>query len=87
MRKSGNIAVAFTISDAGLKHGDEARRAGKAHMGQLGLGAGGDNDHPEHDPAAKDHCHQRASAPGVKLASSKPVRRTPVHVAFGCANR
>ena len=27
---------------------------------QLGLGAGGDNDHPEQDPAAKDHCHQRA---------------------------
>ena len=40
MRKSGDIAVAFTISDAGLKHGDEARRAAKAQMGELGLGEG-----------------------------------------------
>jgi integrase len=53
----------------------------------IDLERGGDNDHPEQDPAAKDHCHQRASAAGVKLASSKPVRRASVHVALGCADR
>ena len=53
---------------AGLKHGDEARRAAKAQMGELGLGARGDNNHTEQDPVAKDHCHQRASATSVKLA-------------------
>ena len=75
--------MAFTTSDAGLKHGDEARRAAKAQMGQLGLGAGGDNVHSEQDPAAKDRCHQRASAAGVKLASSEPLRRTSLYVAVG----